>query len=191
MIRAAALIAVAFALAGCAEQRLKLQEAPEVGTSESDRLYIMVSSDNSYFIGGQQVEIDDAIAAIKSFASENPDGAVFLEASPDASSGALIELRGSLYNALPDVPVSFTLAAPSDSMVQPEWDALDRVGADTCGMRVVRGFLGRPASEIPPQRLPEFHRILAPTDQATMDYFETRLNVLTDEEGTVIGFKCG
>jgi len=78
-----------------------------------------------------------------------------------------------------------------EAMVQPEWDALDRVGADTCGMRVVRGFLGRPASEIPPERLPEFHRILAPTDQATMDYVETRLNVLIDEEGTVIGFKCG
>ncbi|MEL7100826.1 MAG: I78 family peptidase inhibitor [Pseudomonadota bacterium] len=78
-----------------------------------------------------------------------------------------------------------------DAMVQPEWDALDRVGADTCGMRVVRGFLGRPASDIPEARLPEIYRILAPTDQATMDYIQTRLNVLTDEDGTVIGFKCG
>ncbi|MEO0818281.1 MAG: I78 family peptidase inhibitor [Pseudomonadota bacterium] len=151
----------------------------------------MISSDNSYFIGGQQVQIDDAIAAVESFASEQPDGAVFLQASPEASSGALIELRGSLYSALPNVPVNLTLAAPSDSMVQPEWDALDRVGADTCGMRVVRGFLGKPAADIPAERLPEIFRILAPTDQATMDYIQARLNVLTDEDGMVIGFKCG
>jgi len=90
----------------------------------------------------------------------------------------------------PEAPAE-TEAPAEDALVQPEWDALDRVGADTCGMRVVRGFLGRPASDIPPERLPEFHRILAPTDQATMDYVETRLNVLIDEEGTVIGFKCG
>ena len=76
-------------------------------------------------------------------------------------------------------------------MVQPEWDALDRVGADTCGMRVVRGFLGKPAADIPAERLPEIFRILAPTDQATMDYIQARLNVLTDEDGMIIGFKCG
>lgn len=90
----------------------------------------------------------------------------------------------------PDAPAE--PEAPADeALVQPEWDALDRVGADTCGMRVVRGFLGRQASEIPPERLPEVFRILAPTDQATMDYIQTRLNILTDEDGMVIGFKCG
>ena len=77
-----------------------------------------------------------------------------------------------------------------DATVQPEWDALDRM-QDTCGIRVVQGFLGQAASAIPVGRLPEQHRILAPTDQATMDYVPTRLNVLTDEEGMVIGFKCG
>lgn len=82
-------------------------------------------------------------------------------------------------------------AAPGEeAMVQPEWDALDRV-QDTCGMRVVRGFLGKLAEEIPADRLPEQVRILAPTDQATMDYVPQRLNVLTDEDGMVIGFKCG
>ncbi|MEL6568721.1 MAG: I78 family peptidase inhibitor [Pseudomonadota bacterium] len=82
-------------------------------------------------------------------------------------------------------------AQSDDAMVQPEWDTLDRVGADTCGMRVVRGFLGKPAADIPAERLPEIFRILAPTDQATMDYIQARLNVLTDEDGMIIGFKCG
>ena len=77
-----------------------------------------------------------------------------------------------------------------DTMVQPEWDALDRV-EDTCGMSAVRGFLGKAAGDIPAPRLPEVFRILAPTDQATMDYLPRRLNILTDEAGTVIGFKCG
>ncbi|MEM9739221.1 MAG: I78 family peptidase inhibitor [Pseudomonadota bacterium] len=86
-----------------------------------------------------------------------------------------------------DAPVT----APDDALVQPEWDALDRVGADTCGIRVVRGFLGKAASEIPAERLPEIVRILAPTDQATMDYIQARLNVMTDEDGMIIGFKCG
>ncbi|MEO0784439.1 MAG: I78 family peptidase inhibitor [Pseudomonadota bacterium] len=91
----------------------------------------------------------------------------------------------------PEPPAEVEAPAGDETLVQPEWDALDRVGADTCGMRVVRGFLGRPASEIPEARLPEIYRILAPTDQATMDYIQTRLNVLTDEDGMVIGFKCG
>lgn len=77
-----------------------------------------------------------------------------------------------------------------DAMVQPEWDALDRV-EDTCGMSAVRGFLGKAAGDIPAPRLPPVFRILAPTDQATMDYLPRRLNILTDEVGTVIGFKCG
>lgn len=102
--------------------------------------------------------------------------------------------------AEPDVPAAAPDAAAPESaetappegeaMVQPEWDGLDRV-QDTCGMSAVRGFLGRAASEIPAERLPEQVRILAPTDQATMDYVPRRLNVLTDEDGTVIGFKCG
>ena len=77
-----------------------------------------------------------------------------------------------------------------EAMVQPEWDALDRV-QDTCGMAAVRDFLGKAAGDIPAPRLPEVFRILAPTDQATMDYLPRRLNILTDEVGTVIGFKCG
>jgi len=81
--------------------------------------------------------------------------------------------------------------ASGDAVVQPEWDALDRVGADTCGMRVVRGFLGELARDIPEDRLPPVHRILSPTDSATTDYMPARLNVLTDEDGLVIGFKCG
>lgn len=81
-------------------------------------------------------------------------------------------------------------ASGGEARVQPEWDALDRT-ADTCGMAAVRGYVGERASEIPDSRLPEQVRVLAPTDRATMDYVPQRLNVLTDEGGTVIGFKCG
>lgn len=101
--------------------------------------------------------------------------------------------------AEPDAPASAPAPAPEspapappegEAMVQPEWDGLDRV-QDTCGMSAVRGFLGRDASSIPEARLPEQVRILAPTDQATLDYVPRRLNILTDEAGKVIGFKCG
>ena len=89
-----------------------------------------------------------------------------------------------------DASVPVETGPDNEALVQPEWDALDRV-QDSCGLAVVRGFLGRMAPDIPEDRLPEQFRILAPTDQATMDYVPRRLNVLTDEEGTVIGFKCG
>ncbi|MEO0466240.1 MAG: I78 family peptidase inhibitor [Pseudomonadota bacterium] len=82
------------------------------------------------------------------------------------------------------------LADAEETLVQPEWDALDRV-QDSCGLAAVRGFLGQAAEDIPENRLPPVYRILAPTDQATMDYLPRRLNVLTDEAGDIIGFKCG
>lgn len=81
-------------------------------------------------------------------------------------------------------------ASGEENLAQPEWDALDRV-TDSCGMAAIRPFMGQPASDIPEDRLPEQYRILAPGDQATLDYVPRRLNVLTNEDGIVISMRCG
>ena len=116
---------------------------------------------------------------------------------PTGDDGAVIDTEVLPVETVEPTPET---EAPSDTgveapetdeaLVQPEWDALDRM-QDSCGMNAVRGLLGRVAEEIPEDRLPPVFRVLAPTDQATMDYVPRRLNVLTDEEGMVIGFKCG
>lgn len=62
---------------------------------------------------------------------------------------------------------------------------------DTCGLDTMKPFLGKQASDIPADMLPEHARIVAPDSQVTMDYVPTRLNVLTDGNGRVIGLKCG
>mgnify|MGYP006274046667 CR=1 FL=1 len=77
-----------------------------------------------------------------------------------------------------------------DAVVQPELDPLDRMG-DACGMAPFRRYLGQAASDIPEDELPPRARIVGPDTQVTMDYAPRRLNILTDEAGTVIGFKCG
>ena len=74
--------------------------------------------------------------------------------------------------------------------VKPEMDPLDRV-EDTCGLDALKPYLGQQASDIPMEVLPERSRIVGPDTQVTMDYVPTRLNVLNDETGMVIGLKCG
>ncbi|WP_430403710.1 I78 family peptidase inhibitor [Hyphomonas sp.] len=94
------------------------------------------------------------------------------------------------------VPVEPEAEAPSagvsepDSVAKPEMDVLDRV-EDTCGMAAFESYIGQPAASIPAVDLPDRARIVGPDTQVTMDYVEGRLNVLTDEAGTVIGLKCG
>jgi len=77
-----------------------------------------------------------------------------------------------------------------DRVVQPEMDPLDRTG-DTCGMTPFRRYIGEPADDIPREDLPENARIVSPSDRVTMDYSPRRLNILTDDAGTVIALKCG
>ena len=94
------------------------------------------------------------------------------------------------------VPVETEGEAPGagvsepDSVAKPEMDVLDRV-QDTCGMAAFESYIGQPAANIPAADLPDRARIVGPDTQVTMDYSEGRLNVLTDEAGTVIGLKCG
>ncbi len=83
-----------------------------------------------------------------------------------------------------------TAPGEDDLRVQPEMDALDRMG-DACGMAPFRRYLGQPASDIPQADLPARARIVGPGTRVTMDYAPRRLNILTDEAGAIIGFKCG
>ena len=78
----------------------------------------------------------------------------------------------------------------SGDLVSPEMDPVDRV-EDTCGLGALQQYVGVNASEIPEDQLPEEARIVGPDTQVTMDYVPTRINVLTDGDGVVIGLKCG
>lgn len=78
----------------------------------------------------------------------------------------------------------------ADKTVTPEWDAIDRV-EETCGMDMLKPHLGRNILDVPPEIVPDTARILKPDSHVTMDYVPTRLNILTDEDGRVIGLKCG
>ena len=80
--------------------------------------------------------------------------------------------------------------APEAGEVKPDLDPLDRTD-DTCGLDSAKPFLGKPAGDIPAADLPDNARIIGPDTQVTMDYVPTRLNVLTDASGKVIGLKCG
>lgn len=74
--------------------------------------------------------------------------------------------------------------------VKTEQDLLGRVD-DTCGLDAMKPYLGKQAVDIPANDLPEDARILSPNSSATMDYLAGRLNILTDEDGRVIGLNCG
>jgi hypothetical protein len=74
--------------------------------------------------------------------------------------------------------------------VQPEMDAVDRV-EDTCGLAGLEQFVGQNVLDIDGTLVPEGLRVVGPDTQVTMDYVPTRANMLTDDEGTVIGLKCG
>ncbi|MEZ5953315.1 MAG: I78 family peptidase inhibitor [Hyphomonas sp.] len=81
-------------------------------------------------------------------------------------------------------------AGGGDRVAQPEWDVLDRVD-DTCGLEALKPWLGKPSGDLPEGTLKARDRILSPDSQATMDYAPDRLNVLTNDDGIIIGLKCG
>ena len=91
----------------------------------------------------------------------------------------------------PDADASPAPSGRADEIiVKPEMDPLDRTG-DTCGMAAFREYVGGPASEIPRDELPDTVRIVSPSNRVTMDYSPRRLNILTNEAGTIIALKCG
>ena len=92
----------------------------------------------------------------------------------------------------PAEPEAAVVEAPegAGSDVKPEMDGLDRV-EDTCGLNAFKPFLGKTAADIPPELLPDTARIVGPDTNVTMDYVPTRVNILTNEDGTIIGMKCG
>lgn len=82
------------------------------------------------------------------------------------------------------------LDADAGKRVSPSLDALDRV-EDTCGLDALKPHLGKNIRDIPPESLPDNARILKPDTEVTLDYVPARLNILTNEDGRVIGLKCG
>ena len=79
---------------------------------------------------------------------------------------------------------------PQAGDVKPDLDPLDRV-EDTCGLDALKPHLGKNALDIPPEIVPDTARIIGPDTNVTMDYVPTRLNILTNEDGVIIGLKCG
>ncbi len=92
------------------------------------------------------------------------------------------------------LPASQQAPPPADvegeRTLQPEMDALDRM-EDTCAKDDFRRYLGQASGDIPQDALPPRARIVGPDTRVTMDFSAERLNILTDENGMVIGFRCG
>lgn len=217
MIRAGLLGAFALTLTACGALnagdeagRIAEQGAGEDMVSDQsvtrDRFTINVLASGDLSIDGETVTTSQAMLRLQNFNENNPSGPIILLAERDSAAGDLMALRGAIEQSMPGTRVNIILAdddadgatgtvdrdsaGSEERLAQPEMDMLDRV-QDTCGMAVVRGFLGDPVSDIPENRILETTRILAPGDQATMDYVPRRLNILVDEERMVIGFKCG
>lgn len=216
MIRAGLLGAFALGLAACGalDAGDEMEQMAEQGVGETsateqtmtpDRITIDVLASGDLSIDGETVTTSQAMLRLQSFREDHPSGPIILLVEKDAETGDVMALRGAIEQSMPGTQISIMLPDDADGvtgtvdrdsanseerMVQPEMDMLDRV-QDTCGMSAVGGFLGDPVSAIPENRILETTRILAPGDQATMDYVPRRLNILVDEERTVIGFKCG
>ena len=92
--------------------------------------------------------------------------------------------------AVPPASESVAASEEPDLKVGAEMDPTDRV-EDSCNSDRLSDWLGKQADDLPDGLLAERDRILAPDGMATMDYVPERLNVLTDDEGMIIGFKCG
>ncbi|SDC75449.1 I78 family peptidase inhibitor [Ruegeria marina] len=59
-----------------------------------------------------------------------------------------------------------------------------------CGGEGLEGIIGQPVADVM-ARLPDGVRVIGPDTVVTQDYRPDRLNVTTDEAGTVTGFACG
>ncbi|ETW11159.1 lipoprotein [Roseivivax marinus] len=63
-------------------------------------------------------------------------------------------------------------------------------GRDACGASGYRSLIGRPLAAVTlPADLDA--RTYAEGDPVTMDYRATRLNIVTDDDGTIIEVRCG
>ncbi len=97
-----------------------------------------------------------------------------------------------------------TLPAPADAPadVDPTPAPADGIAGEaeepqmTCNADAVQSLVGEEASEAVVSRATADSgsasvRVLGPTDAATMDFREDRLNILTDEAGVIEQLSCG
>lgn len=105
--------------------------------------------------------------------------------------GALLLTISLLAACQTKAPAPEPASAPPERNVQTErMDPLDRMN-DTCGLSPLKRYLGSKAAELPANMVSETTRIVSPGTQVTMDYVPRRLNILTSEDDTIIGLKCG
>jgi hypothetical protein len=62
--------------------------------------------------------------------------------------------------------------------------------ADTCGIAAHAHLIGKEADDIDAEDLPPNARILYPDSIVTMDFSETRLNLVTNVMGEVSSLRC-
>ena len=72
-----------------------------------------------------------------------------------------------------------------------ERQAGDGEQAVSCPSQPYQVLLGQQVGEIDRASLPAPHRIYGPGDAVTMDYRPERLNIVVDEDDTVVEVKCG
>ncbi|WP_444454709.1 I78 family peptidase inhibitor [Rhodobacter capsulatus] len=94
---------------------------------------------------------------------------------------SLLSLTSGCFMVVP-VPLGQTTVRPA----VPEATA-----SDHCGAAGLRGLVGQPETALKGMRLPKSTRVLHPGQAVTMDYSETRLNVLIDSKGLISTLHCG
>jgi hypothetical protein len=102
-------------------------------------------------------------------------------------------MRAALFAAVLS-PMMLGTGACATATVAPEipddGPALPSATEDTCGARVLRDLIGRPASSsaVPPEGPGVRH--LRPDTMATMDLRRDRLNVMIDKDGVIYALRC-
>lgn len=62
---------------------------------------------------------------------------------------------------------------------------------DTCGAASFNRYVGQPSSALDTVRFSQPVRIIPPDTAVTMDFNPERLNFDLDEDGTIVGVRCG
>ncbi|PYF09727.1 peptidase inhibitor I78 family protein [Rhodobacter viridis] len=94
---------------------------------------------------------------------------------------SVVSLTSGCFLVVP-VPLGQTKVSPA----APVSSAPDR-----CGAAGLQGLVGQKENALKAMTLPKPTRVVHPGEAVTMDYSETRLNVMIDSKGLISKLHCG
>ena len=114
--------------------------------------------------------------------------------SPATATGVEVQPTGATSEVSPPAPAS--PVASSGPHAPPEAGASPAAGETGCGLPVANRYVGRKATpalraEVAAAIGQRPIRWIAPGDAVTMDFSESRLNMMLDAAGTIVSARCG